>query len=135
MREEQKCLEENGFSLVDVEPGQVDDPLHPAWLPERGEAGDPTRTRSRSGSTSVFERDRAGLNADERTAGGWVCSWVAIMAMGRRRPEAAGGPASRAPALRSTCSTGGTVIYNHPDLLTSTREEVQEHQHVGFPAI
>ena len=36
MREEQKCLEENGFSIVDVEPEQIT-VRYFRWLPERGE--------------------------------------------------------------------------------------------------
>jgi hypothetical protein len=36
MREEQRCLEENGFSIVDVEPEQVT-VRYFRWLPERGE--------------------------------------------------------------------------------------------------
>jgi hypothetical protein len=36
MREEQSCLEENGFSIVDVEPEQVT-VRYFRWLPERGE--------------------------------------------------------------------------------------------------
>ena len=36
IREEQRCLEENGFSIVDVEPEQVT-VRYFRWLPERGE--------------------------------------------------------------------------------------------------
>ena len=55
MREEQRCLEENGFSIVDVEPEQVT--MHYfRWLPERGEEAIDTLEPFR---VSVFPR--AGL--------------------------------------------------------------------------
>jgi hypothetical protein len=55
MREEQRCLEENGFSIVDVEPEQVT-LRYFRWLPERGEEAIDTLEPFR---VSVFPR--AGL--------------------------------------------------------------------------
>jgi hypothetical protein len=56
MREEQKCLEENGFSIVDVEPEQLTIRYF-RWLPERGEEAIDTLEPFR---TSVFERAGVG---------------------------------------------------------------------------
>ena len=55
IREEQRCLEENGFSIVDIEPEQVT-MRYFRWLPERGEEAIDTLEPFR---VSVFPR--AGL--------------------------------------------------------------------------
>ena len=52
IREEQRCLEENGFSIVDIEPEQVT-LRYFRWLPERGEEAIDTLEPFR---VSVFPR-------------------------------------------------------------------------------